>query len=86
MKEAGIENFSVGQWQGVLAPKDTPRPIVDRLNAEILKVLQQPDVAKKLADQGGEIEGSTPQQFESHLKAEYGEWRNLIKKLGLCKE
>lgn len=86
MKEAGIDNFAVGQWQGVLAPKETPRPIVARLNAEIAKVLQQPDVARKLAEQGGEVVGSSPQQFESHIKAEYEEWRDLIRKIGLRRE
>jgi tripartite-type tricarboxylate transporter receptor subunit TctC len=86
MQEAGIENFVVGQWQGVLAPKDTPPEVVTRLNAEISKVLQQPGVAKQLADQGGEIVGSTSQQFEKHLKAEFEEWRNLIKNIGLRKQ
>ena len=86
MMEAGIKNFSVTQWHGVLAPKDTPRPIVDRLNREILKVLQQGDAAKHLAEEGAEIVGSSPQQFEALIKAENEKWGNLIKQTGLRAE
>ena len=86
MMEAGIKNFSVTQWHGVLAPKDTPRPIVDRLNREILKVLQQGDAAKHLAEEGAEIVGSSPQQFEALIKAENEKWGKLIKQTGLRAE
>jgi len=83
MSEAGINNFVVTQWQGLLAPKDTPRPIIDRLNREILKVLQQADVVKHLADEGAEIVGGTPQQFETLIKADYDKWVKLIKQAGI---
>ncbi len=83
MAEAGINNFVVTQWQGLMAPKDTPRPIVDRLNREILKVLQQADVVKHLADEGAEIVGGTPQQFETLIKADYDKWVKLIKQAGI---
>jgi tripartite-type tricarboxylate transporter receptor subunit TctC len=83
MAEAGIKNFTVTQWQGVLAPKDTPQPIIARINKEILKVLQQPEATKHLAEEGAEIVGSTPQQFDVLLKAENEKWSKLIKNIGL---
>ena len=86
MAEAGIKNFVVTQWQGLLAPKDTPRPIVDRLNREVLKVLLQGDVAKNLAEEGAEIVGSSPQQFEALIKADYEKWVKLIKQAGIRAE
>ena len=86
MAEAGIKNFVVTQWQGLLAPKDTPRPIVDRLNREVLKVLMQGDVAKNLAEEGAEIVGSSPQQFEALIKADYEKWVKLIKQAGIRAE
>ena len=86
MMEAGVKNFAVTQWHGVLAPKDTPKPIVDRLNREILKVLQQGDSAKHLAEEGAEIVGSSPQQFETLIKADYEKWGKLIKQIGLRAE
>ena len=86
MAEAGIKNFVVTQWQGVLAPKDTPKLIVDRLNREIMKVLQQADVVKHLAEEGAEIVGSSPQQFETLIKGDYDKWVKLIKQAGIRAE
>lgn len=81
--EAGVNNFVVTQWHGVLAPRETPQPIIDRLNREIVKVLQQDEAAKRLEGEGAEVVGSTPQQFEAHIKAEYEKWGKLIKQTGI---
>lgn len=83
MLESGVPGFVVSQWQGLLAPKDTPKPIVDRLNREILTVLQQPETAKFLADQGAVRVGSSPEQFAAHMKAEFNRWGKLIRDIGL---
>ena len=69
MIEAGIPGFVVTQWHGMLAPAGTPRPIIERLHADIVKALQQPDVIARLAADGTEGVGSTPQQFAAHMKA-----------------
>lgn len=64
MMEAGIRNFQMSSWQAVYAPKGTPQPIVNRLNAEIVKILKMPDVMTKLTDQlGMEIVGSSPEDW-----------------------
>ena len=84
--EAGIKNFVVTQWHGVLAPKETPQSIVERLNREIVKVLQQDDAAKRLEGEGAEVVGSSPQQFETHIKSEYEKWGKLIKQTGIRAE
>jgi tripartite-type tricarboxylate transporter receptor subunit TctC len=86
MIEGGVKDFAVTQWHAVLAPKDTPRPIVERLNREILKVLQQDSATKYLANEGAEIVGSSPEQLEAHIKTEYEKWGKLIKQIGLRKE
>lgn len=83
MTESGIKNFVVTQWHGVLAPKETPRPIVERLNREILNVLQQDEAAKRLESEGAEVVGSSPQQFETHIKSEHEKWGKLIKQTGI---
>jgi tripartite-type tricarboxylate transporter receptor subunit TctC len=56
---------------------------VDRLNREILTVLQQPETAKFLADQGAVRVGSSPEQFAAHMKAEFNRWGKLIRDIGL---
>ena len=80
MMEAGIKNFQMASWQAVYAPKGTPQPIVQRLNAEILKILKLPDVATKLTDQlGMEIVGSTPEELQRFIVAEVARWGKVIR-------
>jgi len=86
MIESGVKDFAVTQWHAVLAPKGTPQPIVERLNREIVKILQQDEAAKYLAKEGAEIVGSSPQQLEAHIKAESQKWRKLISDIGLRKQ
>lgn len=81
--EAGVHGFAVTQWFGIFAPVRTPRPIVERLNQEIVKVLQQPEVAARLAADGAEAVGSSPQQFAAHVKAERDKWAKVIQEKGI---
>ena len=86
MIEGGVKDFAVTQWHAVLAPRETPRPIVERLNREILKVLRQDEATRHLAKEGAEIVGSSPQQLEAFIKSEQEKWGKLIKEIGLRKE
>ena len=83
MIESGIPGFEMSSWQAVYAPKGTPRPIVQRLNAEIVKALRQPDVQAKLSDQlAMEIVGSTPEELRDFMAKEVPRWAELVKKSG----
>lgn len=86
MIEAGIPGFVVTQWHGTLVPAGTPRPVVERLQREIVKALQQPDVASRLANDGTDAVGSSPQQFAAHLQAEREKWSKVIKQVGIRAE
>ena len=81
--EAGVKGFAVTQWYGVFTPARTPRTIVERLHQEIIKVLQQPEVTARLAADGAEPVGSTPQQLDAHVRAERDRWSNVIKDAGI---
>ena len=81
--EAGVPGFAVMQWYGVLTPIGTPSTIVERLNREIVKVLQQPEVAIRLANDGSEAVGSSPWQFVAHIKSERDKWAQVIKQAGI---
>ena len=83
MIEAGVPGFVVTQWHGVLAPVGTPRPIVERLHANIVRALQQPEVVARLAADGTEGVGSTPQQFAAHMKSEREKWVKVIREIGI---
>ena len=84
--EAGVPGFEATTWHGVLVPAGTPAPIVNRLNAEINRALQMPDVRERLTALGGEIVGSTPREFADHIKSEIPKWAKVIKAAGLKME
>jgi tripartite-type tricarboxylate transporter receptor subunit TctC len=66
-------------WFGVVAPKGTPKAIVDRLNAEIDKALNEPDLAQRITQPGNVIGGGTPQQFGDFIAGETQRWTKLIR-------
>jgi len=77
--EAGVPGFEATTWHGVLVPAGTPAPIVNKLNAEINRILQMPDVRDKLAGMGAEIVGGTSKEFADHIQREIVKWANVIK-------
>ena len=82
LAESGLPGFEVGSWQGVFAPAGTPPEIVKRLNAEIVKALNLPDVREKLSGLGAEIVADSPEEFSALVKAEVVKWADVVKKSG----
>lgn len=70
LAEAGLKGYEASSWYGILAPAGTPRDIVLKLNAELSKALEQPDVRKSLVAEGAEPKGGTPEAFAAHIRAE----------------
>ena len=83
VSEAGLPGFEADNWYGVVTTMKTPRPIIDRLNAEIVRALHAPDVRKLLLTQGLEVRTSTPQEFGDYIKSEYGKWGKVIRTAGI---
>lgn len=80
LHEAGLKDFDVSQWQGVLAPAGTPRPIIDKLNAEIVKAMHTPEVRERIVTQGGnEIVTGTPEDLAALIRRELQQYAKLIK-------
>src|SRR5258706_1865904 len=86
MPEAGLPEFEITSWFGLLAPAGTPAPIVARLNAETVKVLARADVKSTLANQGLEVAGSAPEQFAAHIKNEIARFTKIAKTAGIKAE
>src|SRR5262249_43515037 len=83
MAEAGVKDFEMVSWQAVSAPPGTPKPIVQRLNAEIVKVLKSKEVKDSLeATNGMEVVASSPEALTKLMQAEIPRWAALIKKSG----
>ena len=81
--ESGLPNYEVDQWYGVIASSKVPKPIVTKLNAAIVEALKAPDVVQRLATDGSTPVGSSPDQFNAHIKAEIAKWKRLVKEANL---
>ena len=81
--EAGVPGYEAGSWYGLSAPAGTPKPVIDRLHAETLKVVKLQDVRDRLFNAGFEIVTSTPDQFGAFTKNEIQKWGKLVKAANL---
>src|SRR6267154_1568144 len=82
MAEAGVPNFIVTVWMGLLAPAATPRPIVDRIAAEVDKILASPEIKKVLAERGYETMGGGADKFAKYLDDDIARWAKVVKASG----
>jgi tripartite-type tricarboxylate transporter receptor subunit TctC len=81
--ESGLPGYEVYAWYGVVAPAHTPRPIIDRLHAEIAKIARDPKMKARLAGQGLELVGNTPGEFDAFIRAEVAKWAEVLARAGL---
>ncbi len=80
--EVGLNGIYASSWYGLMAPAGTPRPIIDRLNAEANAVLRSPELRKRMADFGAEIGGGTPEDFASFIVSEIKRYESIVKASG----
>ena len=83
LDESGVAGYDVTNWFGVLAPAGTPAPILARLNAEIVKHLQSPDLAQRLAAEGAEAVGGTARDFERLIRRDIEKYTRIVKAAGI---
>lgn len=76
--EAGVPGYEVSVWFGILAPAGTPRDIVQRLNAEMVKIIRSPEITDRFAKAGVEPVASTPEYFADFLRAEVSRWAKVV--------
>jgi tripartite-type tricarboxylate transporter receptor subunit TctC len=81
--EAGLKDFEVTTWYGVLAPAGTPRNVITRLNSELVKIMHSPELKEKLAATGTEPLTSTPEEFAAYIKREIAKWGDVVRKAGV---
>lgn len=81
--ESGLPGYAAEGWFAVLAPAKTPQPVIDKLNAELNRALQLPDVKASLAADGAEPAGGTPQELAKSIRDGSQKWGKLIKELGV---
>ena len=86
LAETVMPGFEAGAWQGIMVPANTPKAVVQRLNAEINKALQSAEVKEKLALQGAEPLGSTSEEYGAYVKKELARWAAVVKATGVTLE
>jgi tripartite-type tricarboxylate transporter receptor subunit TctC len=83
LAEAGVPGVVVVNWYGLIAPKGTPRPVVDRVSSETVKAVRTPEFMKRLVADGSEGVGTTPAEFTAHIHVERDQWHRVIKQAGI---
>src|SRR5262245_25409270 len=83
MDEAGITGFDMDSWAGIVAPARTPPEIVTRLNTELRKIIDNPEIKKSFGNVGFEAFSSSPKEFEDTIKVQLGKWGKMIKDAGI---
>jgi tripartite-type tricarboxylate transporter receptor subunit TctC len=82
VSEAGVPGYEATIWLGIMVPAGTPKPIVDRLNAEISKIVSSPDVKEDWAKQGAVPMAMTPDQFAQYMRDDIEKWAKVVKVSG----
>ncbi len=84
--ESGVPGYESVGWFGLVAPAGVPRDIITRLNAEVVRILQLPDVRERLLELGAEPAKTTPEQFTEFIRNDNAKWAKLIKEKGIVIE
>ncbi len=82
LREQGFMGYDVNPWFGISAPAGTPRPVIDRLNAEFRKAMANPDLVKRMTEQGIDITTGTPEEYTAFIKSETARWTEVVKASG----
>lgn len=86
ISELGLRGYDMSGWHGIFAPGGTPREIINRLNAAVVKVLAEPDMRELWASQGMAVVTNTPEQFAAKVKSDYDRYQKIIKAAGIKPE
>ena len=86
VSEAGLPGFHAGSWYGFLAPAGTPKPIIDKLNAEMVKAIRSQELRDRFAAVGAESVGDSPSEFAAFIRAELKKWEKVVRATGVKAE
>jgi tripartite-type tricarboxylate transporter receptor subunit TctC len=81
--ESGVPGFEVIIWYGILAPAGTPQPILNRLNGELRRITEMPDVQHRLLAEGADAVGSTPAELRDRIASDYAKWQEVVRRSGV---
>jgi tripartite-type tricarboxylate transporter receptor subunit TctC len=76
--EAGVPGIAVMEWYGIFAPAGTPRAVINKLNAEVIKVIQKPDVRARMSDLGADPVGNAVAEFDKQIRDDIAMWSKVV--------
>jgi tripartite-type tricarboxylate transporter receptor subunit TctC len=85
-ESGGVPGYDEGAQHGIIAPAGTPKPVVEKLHAEIVKAMRSAEVLGRLTQEGAEVVASTPEEYSAHIRAEIEKWAKVIKQAGIRSE
>ena len=83
MQEAGVAGYSLTNWFGLLAPAATPREVIAKIHSDVIQVLKNQEIVKRIGDLGADVVGNTPEEFGAAMRAESQQWAEIIKAVGI---
>ena len=83
LKELGVDGVEVDQWYAIFAPAKTPKDVVSKLNQALNKVLNDPEIIKKIEGHGADVETSTPEQLGEMVRKDLVKWRQVVQRAKL---
>jgi len=86
VSESGLPGFFFNSWFAMLAPAGTPKDVIARLNAEVLKAVGDPEIRRKLEELGFAIRGSSPEELRAMTRDQLAKYARVIKEMGLANE
>jgi tripartite-type tricarboxylate transporter receptor subunit TctC len=86
LNESGLKGFEAVAWNGLTAPAKTPRDVILKINADVLKVISSPELKERLKAEGSDPVGNSPEQFATYLRDEIAKWAKVIKFAGVKAE
>ena len=86
MAEVGVVAYSLTNWFGLLAPAGTPKDVLAKVHADVVKVLAEPELRKKIAEMGADVVGNSPEEFGAWMRAESAQWAEIIKSANIRPE
>jgi tripartite-type tricarboxylate transporter receptor subunit TctC len=84
--ESGYPGYEANSWNGLVAPAGTPRPIINRLNAALIKILAMREMIDYMVADGAEPQSSTPEEFASYIRSEHAKWAKVIRAANIKKD
>jgi tripartite-type tricarboxylate transporter receptor subunit TctC len=86
MAEAGVSGYALTNWFGLLAPAGTPREVVAKIHGDVVRILKEEDIRKKISDMGADVVGNSPEEFGAAMRAESAQWADVIKSANIKAE